>query len=350
MAKRKRLIVPGLSHGLGSDLGEDFAETVSVPAENGPFPGPARPAATAPITLVAGEAAGHAALEELATEVARARTEGRLARALPLKQIDEGYLVRDRIGFDEEELESLMASLSAWGQRTAIEVTDLGADNAAGRYGLISGWRRLTALKRLFAATGEARFATVLAVERRPEAAGEAWIAMIEENEIRLGLSYYERARIAARAVEAGVFADLRSSLQSLFGNASRARRSKIGSFVTIHDALGDVLRFPAAIPERLGLTLAKALSEDPGLAARMRPALAVPLADAEAERRLLVKLAAPVAGTARSGRPNLDQGLRRQTPGVMLEMKGDRIGLSGTGVDAALFEDLSTWLESRRG
>jgi hypothetical protein len=34
----------------------------------------------------------------------------------------------------------------------------------------------------------------------------EAYLAMVEENEIRVGLSFYERARIVARAAEAGVF------------------------------------------------------------------------------------------------------------------------------------------------
>ena len=52
-------------------------------------------------------------------------------------------------------------------------------------YGLISGWRRLTALQALHAETGEARFATVQALVRRPETAADAYVTMVEENEIR---------------------------------------------------------------------------------------------------------------------------------------------------------------------
>ena len=103
---------------------------------------------------------------------------------------------------------SLRESLRLHGQRTPIEVTPLVAEGhgAALPYGLISGWRRLQALKALHAATGEPRFATVQALVRRPETAADAYVTMVEENEIRLGLSHYERARVAALATARGVF------------------------------------------------------------------------------------------------------------------------------------------------
>jgi ParB family chromosome partitioning protein len=72
----------------------------------------------------------------------------------------------------------------------------------------------------------------VLAVLRRPDTAAEAYVAMVEENEIRVGLSYYERARVAARAAEAGVFEDASAAIDVLFSTASKAKRSKIRSFV----------------------------------------------------------------------------------------------------------------------
>jgi len=46
----------------------------------------------------------------------------------------------------------------------------------------------------------------VLALVRRPAPAAETRVAMIEENEIRQGPSYYERARKATRSVDMGVF------------------------------------------------------------------------------------------------------------------------------------------------
>lgn len=209
-----------------------------------------------PIAQVAAETSAQAALGELSAAMNAARAEGRLVLRLPLAEIEVDYLVRDRIGLDEDELEGLIASIREHGQRTPAEVTEL----APGRYGLISGWRRIQALSRLFSTTGEARFGQVLALVRQPDSAADAYVAMVEENEIRLGLSYYERARIAARAVEQGVFDSDKQALQRLFSNASRARRSKIGSFLTLWRHLDGSLRFPTAIPERLGLALEKAL------------------------------------------------------------------------------------------
>ena len=105
-------------------------------------------------------------------------------------------------------------------------------------YGLISGWRRLAALKALHAETGEARFATVQALVRRPETAADAYVNMVEENEIRLGLSHYERARVAALATERGIFESEKKALLALFATASRAKRSRIRAFLDIYHAL----------------------------------------------------------------------------------------------------------------
>ena len=295
MAKRRRLIPAPFSAG--------------APA---PHPGPAAPpraplaqgglpASPAPIAQVAGEAAATSALQEVVAVLDAARAEGRLVQRLALDQIDTGYLVRDRIETDEEALAQLIDSLRAHGQRSPIEVTELAPD-ASGliRYGLISGWRRIAALRRLHIETGDDRFAAVLALLRRPETAEAAYVAMVEENEVRLGLSYYERARIAARAADLGVFDSEKQALQRLFASASRARRSKIGSFLGIYRALDGVLRFPSALPERLGLSLAHLLEDAPEAAARLAADLAArPAPDAAEEQ---ARLAAAVASAAAPG------------------------------------------------
>lgn len=293
-------------------------------------PLPALPPAAAPrppIARVAGQAAAEAALAEVAAELAAARAEGRMVLRLPLDAVDEGYLLRDRIAADPDEAAALRASLQAHGQRTPVDVADLGG----GRFGLISGWRRLTALRALLAETGEARFATVTALVRQPGSAAEAYVAMVEENEIRAGLSYWERARIAVRAVEAGVFPDDRAALQRLYAAASRARRSKIGSFAGLVRALDGVLAFPAALAERQGLALAQALAADPGLAARIAARLAAdPPADAAAERAALAAVLAPrrAAGAAPAAEIR---------PGLRLKAAPGRIVLTGPAADAAL-------------
>lgn len=259
------------------------------------------PGSLAPIAQVAGEASAAAALAEVAGTLAAARAEGRLVQRLPLTAVEADHLVRDRLATDEEELALLMGSLAEHGQRSPIDVTEL----APGRFGLISGWRRLTALARLHAQTGEDRFATVLALVRRPETAAAAYVAMVEENEVRLGLSYYERARIAAKAVDLGVFESERVALQQLFAAASRPRRSKIGSFLSIYRALDPVLRFPAAIPERLGLALARLVETDPDRLAVLRAALAARPAPYPVDE--LALLQSVVDGTAREAASDPD-------------------------------------------
>lgn len=268
MAKRRRLSLPDPVR--VDTPRESSAETTPAFPLGVARHGPATPSSP-PIAQVAGEAASASAFADLAEEVARAREEGRLIQALALDAIDEAHLVRDRLAADEDELESLIQSIRTRGQQNPIEVVALGQ----GRYGLISGWRRLTALRRLRdEVPGDARFATIQAVLRRPDTAADAYLAMVEENEIRVGLSYYERARIVARAAELGVFPDAAAALSALFASASRAKRSKIGSFLRLHAALDDRLRFAAAIPERLGLSVVKALDADPGFLARLRDRL----------------------------------------------------------------------------
>ncbi|MCF7728093.1 ParB/RepB/Spo0J family partition protein [Sulfitobacter sp. M22] len=263
MAKRKRLTPPRSDY-FGTDSAHD-AEAVPPLETKAIFPtypegvAPKIRPTSPPIAHVAGDAATSAALAEVAAELQAARTEGRMVQSLPLDQIDARYLVRDRLIVDDDDMAALRASLSSRGQQTPIEVV---ATEQAG-YGLISGWRRLSALTQLYAETGDIRFSTILALVRRPVDAADAYVAMVEENEIRVGLSYYERARIVSRAVEEGVYPDAKKALSSLFGNGSRAKRSKIKSFLPVVEHLGSHLSHPAAIGERLGLALSQKLQLD---------------------------------------------------------------------------------------
>jgi ParB family transcriptional regulator, chromosome partitioning protein len=275
MARRKRLTL------LGSDLPD--AESGTLP----PLETKAMSFTAPPIARVAAEASATAALGDLAAAWQAARDSGRLIQDLPLDSIDEGWLVRDRIALDTDEMADLIASIRERGQQVPIEVVALDG----GRYGLISGWRRLRALKVLQSDPGRRDPATVLALLRRPAGAAEAYRAMVEENEIRANLSYYERARIAARAAEAGAFPDARAAITALFAAGSRAKRSKIGSFLTLVDALDDRLRFAWAIPERLGMRLAQALDADPTLRTRLYDRLRKANPDsAETELALLTR------------------------------------------------------------
>lgn len=337
MAKRKRLSVPDA----GTIALAPAPETKSM------FGATARPA---PIAEVASDAATSAALQEMSQTLQSARDEGRMVLALPLDQIEAGYLTRDRTRVDDEDMASLIASMRARGQQTPLEVTEI----APGRYGLISGWRRLRALRMLHADTGEDRFAVAKALLRRPDTASEAYVAMVEENEIRADLSYFERAQIVVKSVEQGVFDTQEAALAGLFGAASRARRSKIRSFVTLVAPLGDLLAFPEALSERVGLALARALDEDPGTLKRLSVALeAAEAADPEAERAVLQKvLAARPAPKA----PAAPKPAARQVPSrvaihselAVVSMSDGRLVLEGRKVNDALRRDLIAWLRAR--
>ncbi|MFD2858438.1 ParB/RepB/Spo0J family partition protein [Seohaeicola zhoushanensis] len=195
----------------------------------------------------------------MAEALASARAEGRLIETLPLSAIDPHHLVRDRMAQDPEEMEALTASLLARGQQTPIEVVALPQPRGGHTHGLVSGLRRLSALQELEREHG-ARFATVKALVVAPPDRQAAYVAMVEENEIRANLSLYERARIALKAWQEGIYPTRKLALQGLFGAVSRSKRSKINSLVDVVEALDGVLRFPTAISEKLGLELAKAV------------------------------------------------------------------------------------------
>ena len=315
MAKRKRLEMP--SETVSPDL-----ETKSV------FPAPR---ARMPIADVAGDTAGRAALEEVAREMTAAEEEGRVVKRLALDQIQTHHLCRDRMALDGDEMEVLKASLKARGQQTPIEVVNLGSSG----YGLISGLRRLEALRSL----GEGH---VLALVKAPDGAAGAYQAMVEENEIRADLSFYERANIAVMCVGQQVYRTPREAVAGLFAHASSSKRSKILKFVLIREALGKSLRFPEAIPEKLGLKLAAAIEADRSVATRLKDALRkTPPEDAAAERQSIERALKVPAGTqSRDG--------EEIAPGVRLETRKGRAVLTGRGVDQALLEGLRDWLVSR--
>lgn len=284
-----------------------------------------------PIAQVAGQAAMQAALDDLAADVTRTRLEGRIIEKLPIAEIDAAYLVRDRQMIDTDEMEALITSIRSRGQQMPIEVVDKGAGREP-RYGLISGWRRLEALRRIDPSSD------AMAIIRRPETAADAYVAMVEENEIRAGISYYERARIVTKSIEAGVYPDARTALHGLFGNVSRAKRSKIKSFTKLVSTLDAHLKFPAAISEKTGLSLVKAIDE--GQSEALISALKnTPVTTAADELATLTYATKKhEAKPPRSASPRIDVE-------VSLDLGTGHIVLSGTGVGPDLEKRLRRWL-----
>lgn len=332
MAKRRRLAPPDPT-------------VVSAPGHRAPSPAPL---GRAPIAAEAAQASQAAVAAEMADALTRARMGGRMILDLPLQAIEANHLVRDRTAFHTEELEALQSSIAARGQQTPIEVVDLGD----GSYGLISGLRRLTVLQRLHNDNPEGGFDTVLAILRQPSDSAEAYLAMVEENEIRADLSYYERARIAAKAVEQGVFDTPKAALLALFRSASRAKRSKIRSFLVLVDALDGVLKHPEQIGERLGLRLSAALDQDARLGQRLCAQIKASRdRSATSERAILetaLQVPHPETGKLVSKKQKNSPSEQELWPGLRMQRSGRRLVLEGEAITPAFEAALRDFLASR--
>lgn len=346
MAKRKRL-TPSIA----------LPTEKALPPSTGSVKDTQRSYRTAPIASVAGDASAAAALDEMAETLRQAREDGRMVLSLPLDSIQADYLMRDRIRADLEGMQALKQSLRHRGQQAPIEVEFL----SASKYGLISGWRRLQALRELQQEEGlDGAFDTVLALLRTPEQSADAYLAMVEENEIRVGLSYYERARIASKAAQAGVFETEKAALQGLYQAVPRAKRSKIKSFIRIVDALDNDLKYPEAISERLGLALAKVLGEDCGLEDRLRQRLRdIKAIDAEAELACLSDVLQKTTGNnARTQKIKKTAGKWKETgrgapselrSGLYMRAHPDgSMTLHGPALDADLRGRIKEWLSEQ--
>lgn len=317
MAKRKRL-TPAKT--------EFLSQTQTLETKSGVL-------SPAPIATVAAEASATAALSELSHMLKDARSEGRLIQSLDLEEIDPAYLVRDRISVDNDELSALMASIRQRGQQTAIEVVDHG-ELAAPRYGLISGWRRLAALKRI--SDDDDVSIKIQALIRSPETSSDAYVAMVEENEIRAGLSFYERARIVVKAMENGVYDDVKTALQSLYQNIPRAKRSKIKSFIVLVETLDAHLKFPSHIGERLGLAVSRFCS-DHGPDRLISALQGGTAQNAEEEQDIL---------RGAMIQPKAVSHTEQAVPQAKYSAAQEKIVISGA--DQAMFDAIKVWLSER--
>jgi len=179
---------------------------------------------------------------------------------IALTEIDDTALTRDRSGADEAAMNELRASISAGGLRMPVEVFALAEPHAGHRYGLISGLRRLDAFRALHDLTGEDRYAAIPAFLRAPSTLAEAMAAMVEENEIRAGLSPWERGRIAHLAQTQGVFGTVEEAVASLYPAANRAKRARLRALAHLAGDLDGHLSDPERLSQARALRLAAAL------------------------------------------------------------------------------------------
>ncbi|QFS84989.1 ParB/RepB/Spo0J family partition protein [Roseivivax sp. THAF197b] len=347
MAKRRQLEVP--SADALKELEEGFARETTRGGMRPPIADVVADAARLSDPLPHSERAEVARDRSDAETLRAARQKGLVAVEIPLAEISVDTLSRDRMDVEDEALQELVRSIDAHGLRLPIEVFG----QADGSYALISGFRRLAAVRQLNASYGSTQFATIPAFVRAPKSSVEAIQAMIEENEIRVGISQYERGRVAAMAVHGGVFSSLDEAVSSLYSSSSKAKRSKIRSFALIHEELGDMLHFPKALSERQCLRLAGALRV--GLGSAIRAALETQvISDAEREWAILLPLIEEAetgnVDSARGGRPKkaakaadpgreIGKGIRmkvgRRSDSVSITLSG--AALEGVDIDTVI-------------
>jgi ParB family chromosome partitioning protein len=183
---------------------------------------------------------------------------------LPLDSIDAEALPRDRSSLDPAALAELRRSIAATGLRQPIEVFELADPAPPLRYGLISGLRRLTALRALSAAD-PARPATIDAFLRSPESLPQAVTRMVEENDIRAALSPWEQARIAVVTQREGLFPTLDAAVAALYPAADRNRRGRLRAVAGVVEDLDGHFTAPETLSLRQCLRLATALRADFG-------------------------------------------------------------------------------------
>ena len=153
---------------------------------------------------------------------------------IPIDQIGDKALERDRTSSDAAQFEELWFSILKFGLRQPIEVYTY-ATPIDVPYALISGARRLAAFRHLHQTMGLPKFAAIPAFIREPASRAAAMVAMVQENDIRAELSPWERARIAVIARDHNYYPTIDAAIEELYPNSSRQkhkRRRSAAAFV----------------------------------------------------------------------------------------------------------------------
>jgi ParB family transcriptional regulator, chromosome partitioning protein len=222
-----------------------------------------------------------------------------------------------------------------------------------GRYGLISGLRRLTVIRRL--AAGSGRPATIPAHIRTPATLADAMTLMVEENDIRADISPWEQAALLLAALDAGLFPTLDAALAALYPSANPSRRTRLRAVADVVGELDSLLAAPETLSLRALLRISAALNQDFG--PLIRAALADAAHSAPAQWQALQSVLAE-ADTARAdptpyppGRPRRlfhprpDLTIRRErTP------RGWSLHFTGDAASGLLMEDIMDDIDRRYG
>ena len=130
---------------------------------------------------------------------------------LTLDQIDDTAYPRDRTLLNPDRMAELEKSILNSGLRTPIEVTKTGDT-----YALISGFRRLTAHRRLVENWQLEKFNEIEVRLIAPRDVAQALTLMVEENDIREDLSPWEKSSFPVHLMRHGHFETLDAAIATL--------------------------------------------------------------------------------------------------------------------------------------
>jgi ParB family chromosome partitioning protein len=262
---------------------------------------------------------------------------------IPLAEINDAALTRDRSGLDADALAELRLSIAASGLRMPIEVfalpeSETSAPKPPHRYGLLSGFRRLLAFRELHELTRQDRYTTIPAFLRAPGTMAEALTAMVEENEIREALSPWERGRIAYLAHRQQIFPTIEEAVARLYPAAKAMKRSRLRSLAHLAEELDGLLTNPESLSQQRLLRIDAAYRA--GFDNVIRTALAESSLDGpQAQWQLLLPILTeaeqpPSEAPKRPGRPRR---LYRPRKGLTIRREQTRDGytLHFTGAEA---------------
>ncbi len=183
---------------------------------------------------------------------------------IPLAEIDDKALPRDRTGLAPEPLRELRNSILKSGLRMPVELFELANPAGPRRYGILSGFRRIAAFRELNG-IGIDHHDTIPAFLRAPADSAAAFAAMVEENAIRADLSPWEQGRIAVTARDTGIFSTIEEAVDRLYPAASAVKRTRLRSLARVAEFLDGTLATPETLSERQLLRLASALRNNFG-------------------------------------------------------------------------------------
>ena len=213
--------------------------------------------------------------DALAHEFVALRNAGQVIQMIPLGEVHSTLLTRERMLAEDVELDELVTSIRDVGLSNPIRVLER---PDGGGFELVQGHRRLSAYQRLCDETGEEQWASVPAtiMPDGPADVAGLYRRMVDENVVRKDISFAEMAYAAKNfaADPATGTSDVEKAVAELFRSAPYSKRSRIRSFVSLLEKLGDVLLHPTEISRNLGVALDAAMKKRPALVAEITAAL----------------------------------------------------------------------------